>query len=879
MGSSQRLAAILFTDIAGFTSLMGSNEEESMKLLQINRSIHISQINIFGGTYVKEIGDGTLAHFGSVYEAVKCAISIQEIARKELNASLRMGIHLGEITFENNDVFGAGVNIASRIEPLSEPGGICITEAVAKALGSYPDIRTVFLGKAKLKNVNFPVKVYGITGYSLSVPTRKKFNKRMRQSKPVPSRLTTILVYLGIPLLIAFVVLEKYEQKYEVADARASMDVLTRMMDSSWRDYSNAYHMAKEIQKKIPGDSVLKGLIKQSSLKININTDPEGARIYVKEYKNPDQEWEYLGESPLKDIELPITVFRWKLEKDGYNTIYAAASDWDVAIKMGSLLVPCDFSRKLDPVGSIPDGMVRIPGAQTRLGRINDFFIDQYEVTNKQYKTFMNQGGYKNRKYWLYEFERNGQRMSWEEAMKLFTDQTGRLGPANWQGADYPAGRDDYPVSGISWFEAAAYADFAGKELPSGTHWGLAMGETTPLIKWPQFGGYAIFSPFSNFRGEGPVSVGKLRGVSPYGVYDMAGNVREWCQNETPGGRLIRGGAWDDATYLFTALSQESPFDRSGKNGFRCAIYPDKENIPARVFTMTRFNEFQYYTGKKPVPDEIFKAYKEQFSYDKSELDAKIDSRNDSSDDWTYERISFNAAYNNERIIGHLFLPKNTSPPYQTVIYFPGGATYLFASSNDIEHYDEFLNFVSFIIKNGRAVLFPVYKGTFERRENGLNALVLIQQGKLRRFTELRVQLIKDFKRCIDYLDSRQDIDTARLAYYGLSQGAMMGAIIPAVEDRIKTSVLISGGYVDFGLPEVNQINYITRVKIPTLMLNGKYDMLMPYDKSIIPMFNLLGTRDEDKELKLYETDHIPPRREFIKESLAWFDRYLGPVR
>jgi dienelactone hydrolase len=182
-------------------------------------------------------------------------------------------------------------------------------------------------------------------------------------------------------------------------------------------------------------------------------------------------------------------------------------------------------------------------------------------------------------------------------------------------------------------------------------------------------------------------------------------------------------------------------------------------------------------------------------------------------------------------------------------------------------------------VKSGRAVLYPVYKGTFERRDD---ALTLISKGeKSHRFTEYLIQLVKDFKKCIDYLETRQDIDSNKLAYYGMSWGGVFGAIIPAVEERLKASVLVAGGFYRDGLgrPEANQINYVTRVKTPTLMINGRYDTLLPYETSQKPMFDLLGTPDEHKELKLYETDHIPPRNEFIKETLAWLDRYLGPVK
>ncbi len=651
---------------------------------------------------------------------------------------------------------------------------------------------------------------------------------------------------------------------------------IRKLVDFSWRDYTEAYNLEEQAEKYIPDNPELEKLIEKSSFKIDITTDPAGAKAYYKPYSSPEVKWKYAGITPLKKIRMPISVFRWKLVKDGYDTVFAAASSWNAKMKM-HFLVPNNLFRKLDKNGNVPPGMVRVPGSQTRFGKLDDFFIDKYEVTNRLYKQFIDKGGYRNKKYWKNKFIKDGKILTWDEAIKMFVDQTGRPGPLTWQSGDYPEGCADYPVSGISWYEAAAFAEFAGKELPTGTHWGLARGESTPLIRIPQFGGYAIFASFNNFRGNGPLPVGFLHGMTTCGAFDMAGNVREWCWNTTPKGRLLRGGAWNDPTYLFNEPSQEPPFNRSYKNGFRCAFYPKDQKIPEKIFGMAVFNKAKYYENQKPVSDKVFNIYKEQFVYDKTNLDSRVESRDESPREWIHETVSFNATYGNERIIAHLFLPKNAAPPFQTVIYFPGGATRDLNSSKDLEDYDEFRNFVSYFMKNGRAALFPILKGTFERRENGLGP-ELLDEEKLHKFSEYRIQLVKDIERCIDYLDTRTDIDTSKLAYYGMSWGALYGQIIPAVEHRFKVSVLISGGFADRGLPEVNAINYITRVKIPTLMLNGKYDMILPYDKAIKPAYDLLGTPPKNKKLMVYETDHIPPKKEFIKETLAWLDKYLGKV-
>ncbi len=254
------------------------------------------------------------------------------------------------------------------------------------------------------------------------------------------------------------------------------MPQIEKLVNYSWRDYSDAYKLEEVAEKYIPQNERLAKFIAESSRKININTEPQGAKVYFKPYSQPSEDWKYLGTTPINKTSIPISVFRWKFVKDGYDTVLAAASSWNVNLKMGSPLVPNNLFRKLDKTGNVPRGMERIPGAQTRFGKLDDFFIDKYEVTNKQYKEFIDKGGYKNKKYWKNEFIKDGKTLTWEEAMKLFVDQTGRPGPSTWQAGDYPSGQADYPVSGISWYEAAAYADFAGKELPTSTYWGSGYG-------------------------------------------------------------------------------------------------------------------------------------------------------------------------------------------------------------------------------------------------------------------------------------------------------------------------------------------------------------------------------------------------------------------
>ncbi len=162
MSQSRQLAAIMFTDIVGYTALMSRDEQNAMQLLQKNRDIQNSLAEKHTGELVKEIGDGTLLSFRSAFDAVQCAIEIQKSCKEVPELVLRIGIHLGDILFENGDVFGDGVNVASRIEPFANAGGVCISEQVFQIIQNKPGLKAEFIGEKKLKNVDRPIGIYVI---------------------------------------------------------------------------------------------------------------------------------------------------------------------------------------------------------------------------------------------------------------------------------------------------------------------------------------------------------------------------------------------------------------------------------------------------------------------------------------------------------------------------------------------------------------------------------------------------------------------------------------------------------------------------------------------------------------------------------------------
>ena len=181
MKEHRKLAAIMFTDIVGYSALMSKDEKQAMNILAKNRKIHKSSIAKFNGEYVKEIGDGTLSIFQSSFDAVSCAIEIHKACCKESSFQIRIGIHIGDIIMKEGDVFGDGVNIASRIEASGEPGSIYISERVNEDIENKTEIKTKFIGEKKLKNISHPVNIYSIIPRQkesiLSKPMIKKSGK------------------------------------------------------------------------------------------------------------------------------------------------------------------------------------------------------------------------------------------------------------------------------------------------------------------------------------------------------------------------------------------------------------------------------------------------------------------------------------------------------------------------------------------------------------------------------------------------------------------------------------------------------------------------------------------------------------------------------
>ena len=320
-------------------------------------------------------------------------------------------------------------------------------------------------------------------------------------------------------------------------------------------DYADAYFVARRAVAVAPDDPLLQQLWVEMSVSERLTIEPAGVEVAIAAYRTSAPDWLALGRTPLTGVRMPRGQIRMRLSKPGFQTVEVASAQ------------PRQRYR-LDPVGTVPPGMVRVTGGPLEragvAGTLEDFWIDRFEVTNEQFQAFVDQGGYRRPELWREPFVDAGRVVPWAEAMARFHDRTGQPGPATWAAGRYPDGLGSFPVGGVSWYEAAAYAAFVGQSLPTMHHWYRAAAR----------GRFADIVAVSNFDGHGPAPVGRHGGLGPFGTQDMAGNVKEWCSTDVGGQRGLLGGAWDEPRYLFALYDARAPFERAPQFGLRLARYP-----------------------------------------------------------------------------------------------------------------------------------------------------------------------------------------------------------------------------------------------------------------------------------------------------------------
>jgi len=676
-----------------------------------------------------------------------------------------------------------------------------------------------------------------------------------------------------------------WKQRADVARATAQLSPLAVLAEA--RRHFEAYDLAVALEPQLPGDLTIAGLMPVISDTMSATTDPPGARVYLKRFA-PDAAGglparQLVGTTPLKNVRIARGEYILSVEMDGYAPYERTVSG--VTIRAGTLTIappPIQVETRLQTAAAMPAGMVFVPGSDYRLAswsrptdrraRLVDYYIDKFEVSNREYKDFINAGGYVKREYWIHPFLKDGRSVGWDEAMAILVDRTGLPGPREWSNQNPPDGKADHPVTGVTWYEAAAFAAFRGKQLPTAFQWekaargGLGPAAGVTFMPWGAFYPGDTLAHRANFgSGTMPVASNEF-GMSRFGASNMAGNVSEWTMNDSSEGYLATGGAWGDPTYTFAQYGGRPGFFNSDKLGFRLALSAPGATGDQGGSRIEIANEIPTYL---PTPVSTFNTLAAAYRYEPAPLDARIEETVETPD-WKREKITFNGA-GGERAIAYLYLPHHVARPLQVLHYVPGGDV----ASGFRSITDSMDERMAPFVKLGRAAFGVVLKGYIGRLRPAGTALL---DGTTVEYLEHVVERTTELRRGLDYLETRPDLDRTRIGFVGPSTGAQIGLILAALETRYRTVVLIGAG-VPIGytrvIEQANPVNFASHVRAPKLIVQGRYDEDSPLRTAAEPLFKVLT---EPKQLVLYDGGHVPPLEIVVKAASAWFDDTLGRV-
>lgn len=693
-------------------------------------------------------------------------------------------------------------------------------------------------------------------------------------------------VSIAAILVIALAVLGYLVYRRNSAVRQAEMNSIKALDLTAKRKYFEAYDLAMSVLKYRPDDEGVAKIMPTISDTLSVSSNIDGASVYIKRFSPSNEgkttEREFVGVTPLEPRQIARGDYILEIEKDGYAPYRRSISGspeiyWDLSFNPP----PLHVDAILFPISEIPERMVFVPGGEYKLMSwkkptdiavtLPDYFIDRFEVSNREYKEFVSSGGYLKREYWKFPFAREGKPIDWETAMNELKDKTGLPAPRNWVNQNFPDGRSEHPVTEITWYEAAAYAEFRGKSLPSVYQWEKAArnggvtqspGEVMP---WGFLHANDDLGDRANISGRDTVAVDSFEfGMSTFGCFNMAGNAAEWCYNESNEGFLTAGGSWGDPPYNFGSISAFPAFFSSNKLGFRCAM-----DLSASQVDKLKIDNDLSVPVYVPMTAVKFEAAKAFYRYDKTPPFGTI-LEVDETPDWRREKIEF-TGMNDEKALAYLYLPKNTKPPYQTIQYLPAGDVYQ-GFSTVPQHIE---NFASAQIKAGRAVFAVVLKGFLERPFPADRKPISVTSV---RYRDKLINDAIDLSRGLDYLETRKDIDVSRIAYWGYSAGAEFGIFCTALEPRIRAlafmAVGITSGSEQYA-EEINPANFAPYIKIPKLLIIGRYDEQYSWKSESEPLVKLLT---EPKQLIRYDAGHTPPPEIAVPAISKWLDERLGPV-
>ncbi len=689
-----------------------------------------------------------------------------------------------------------------------------------------------------------------ISIYFIKRKKAKSENKKLEKKSKI--KLIFGIILTGIVLLIFVYFFRKINNNQTLVS-----EIIPELIDTyDEGKIAESFNKAKELLEDYPNNDIIKNYYEKSSKYVPLKIDKDGVEISVK--YSGDSTYTYLGKSPIDSFIAP-NMWGWlshklKLNYNDLEFELDGKNSYDYLMPEATIEVPENHKVFL---GSKVNMFLQ--GINFEETQIESFSIAKNEVSNKEYQDFVDAGGYENPAYWDFPFEVGNKIYDFNSSIKLFTDKYGKLGPANWSYGKFPAGLENLPVTGISWFEARAYARYSKLSLPNLYQWLFASGIPDD---W--------FTVNQSVTNESNYNSTQLREVSNNaGSYNelnnIGGNVKEWALNPNGDEKekySIMGGAYNEASYTFNNYYSLSPFDRSIGNGFRLSknLSNKQSELDNKIIPDFKRN----FDELEDVSDEVFEVYKSQFDYGNKPLNSITTNIEDFNEGYTAQKFELETTYeSDEKLTGYIVFSNKFKDKYSPVIIFPNASS--IGTNND----SDFPNLgFKHLLDEGYAIIQPMYFNTYNREK----ILKTFWASESEDYKDAIIKIGQDYKRTLDYIESRNDFDFSKMSYFGYSWGSTTSNYLLAIDDRIKAAVICVGGLMlQKSKKEVEAHYYVRRIKTPILHIIGKEDGIFGYEENYKPWKKLIGTpKDKLKLIELDNVGHGLPRDTIIKHHSNW---------
>ena len=618
----------------------------------------------------------------------------------------------------------------------------------------------------------------------------------------------------------------------------------------------------KSLLKDYPDNKILKNYYEKSRKSFSLKTNYDGIDVSIK--YGGDSIYNYLGKTPLDSFSAPNSWNTHVLKFKYNDSTYTERWDWlkkhDYFFPSKSIKVPKNHKFFLGTNISL----MWFLGVEFKDTQLLPFSISKNEVSNSEYQKFIDDGGYDNPKYWDFPFQIGNKIYDFNSTIKQFTDRYGKSGPANWSYGKYPRGLGNHPVTGISWFEARAFANYSNMSLPNVYQWLYSSGVSSFVVNTDVVNN-------SNFSSSQTRETSNING-SFNQMNNIAGNVKEWGSN--PNGLnnekfSLLGGSYLEYSYTFNNYYSVSPLDRSIGNGMRLSkTLSDKSSdlddkvIPEYKRDVTKIDD---------VSDEVFDVYKSQFEYEDIPLNSNTTNLENFVDGYNAQKFEMKTTYESEeKLFGYIVYSNKIKDKYDPIIVYPSAGSIV--SDNDSWMPKNLLNEFKYLIDEGYAIVHPIYHNTYSRNKT-YNTFTPDESES---YKNTIIKIGQDYKRSLDYIESRTDFNFNNLSYYGYSWGSTTSNYLLAIDNRIKSAFICAGGLMmQKSKKEIEAHYYVRRIKTPVFHISGKLDGIFGPEDAFIPWKKLIGTAPKDlRTIEYDEYGHGIPKDTIIKYHSNWIKKY-----